>query len=179
MKQLQARPPESEAGRRHVFLPAEETYCSPDPATVTTVLGSCVAICLWDKTRRFTGINHYVLPHHGREPASARYGDVAIDQLLGEMQRFGSRPENLVAKIFGGAAVLPFDSTGRSVGTENVGIALNRLRELEIRIVARRTGGARGLYIRLFTETGAVMARTIKSQADLALPLAGKRIPGL
>ena len=150
-----------------IFLSPGTIYCAPTPSVVSTILGSCVAVCLWDTHLRMAGMNHYVLPHRADEPHSPRFGDVAIEQLLAGMLRLGCHVASLRAKIFGGAAVLPFGASGETVGHQNVQIALERLRHHGIPLLARRTGGRAGVLIRLYTETGDVMVHRL-AEAHLA-----------
>ncbi len=145
-------------GLRQIFLEPGGLACSAKPAVIRTVLGSCVAVCLMDRHGRAAGMNHFVLPT-GQN--SLRYGDVAIEQLILKMGRLGCGPGDLQAKVFGGAAVLPFGIAEDTVGTKNVNIAIEWLRNRSIPVVARRTGGENGLLIRLYTGTGRVMVRPI------------------
>lgn len=146
----------------HVFLYPGTMYCATKPGLVTTVLGSCVAVCLIDRSRRLSGINHFLLPR-GTDTSSLRHGGSAIAMLLEEMLRLGARPEHIEAKVFGGAAVLPVNNSEDAVGAKNVAVALKCLRALDIEVVARRTGGKNGMLIRLFTATGDVLVRRIAS----------------
>jgi chemotaxis protein CheD len=132
-------------------------FCAPTPALVSTILGSCVAVCLWDTRLRLGGMNHYVLPRSMQEPPDPRFGDVAIDQLFDGMTRLGCHAAGLQAKVFGGAAVLPFGTNRDTVGDANVRVAIEMLRRYGIPIVTRRTGGHFGVLIRFHTETGDVV----------------------
>jgi chemotaxis protein CheD len=148
-------------GLPKIFLTPGTLYCTSEPSVVTTVLGSCVAVCLWDRMQGVAGLNHYVLPHGHPGEHGLRYGNVAIAQLSDGMGRLGSRIENLRAKVFGGATVLPFGAGADTIGSKNVRVALEWLRRNSIPVVARRTGGKNGLLIRLYTRTGRVMVRKI------------------
>jgi chemotaxis protein CheD len=144
-----------------VFLSPGTLYCAPTSTVVTTILGSCVAVCLWDSHLRLGGMNHYLQPRRANDAHSPRFGDVAIDQLLEGMIRLGCRLASLRAKIFGGAAVLPFGASAETVGDQNVRMALARLRDHAIPLLARRTGGRTGMLIKLYTETGEVLGRRL------------------
>jgi chemotaxis protein CheD len=146
----------------HVFLYPGTMYCTTRPSVVTTVLGSCIAVCLIDRLRQLSGINHFLLPR-GEGTSSLRHGGSAIAMLLEEMLRLGARREHIEAKVFGGAAVLPVSNSGDAVGAKNVTVALKCLRALDIEVVARRTGGKNGMLIRLFTGTGDVLVRRVAS----------------
>jgi chemotaxis protein CheD len=148
-------------GLQQIFLEPGGLYCTDEPAVVRTVLGSCVAVCLVDRYCRAAGMNHYVLPSNPGGQSGLRYGDVAIEKLIQKMSRLGCGLGELRAKVFGGAAVLPFGLAEDTVGTKNVTMALELLRSRSIPVVARRTGGENGLLIRLYTATGRVMVRPI------------------
>ena len=77
--------------------------------------------------------------------------------------RLGSRPQDLTAKLFGGANVLPFSPARDTVGQQNVQLAVERLRALGITVVARRTGGEAGLLVRFHTDSGLALVRTLTS----------------
>ncbi len=144
-----------------IFLPPGAICCPAEGAVISTILGSCVAVCLWDKQQRVGGMNHFLLPRCGSAAPSPRYGDVAFSQLLALMQQLGCQTANLRAKVFGGAAVLPFGSNCDTVGTQNVSVALEVLRMCGIPVIARRTGGQRGLFLRFHTMVGRVMVREL------------------
>ena len=133
---------------------------SCEPRILITVLGSCVAVCMWDKLRGAGGMNHFVLPSDRFGEKSTRYGDVAIDAMLAGLLQLGCRTGDLQAKVFGGAAVLPF-AGGQTVGANNVQLAVERLHRHRIRIIAQRTGGILGQQIRFHTWTGDVFVRYI------------------
>ncbi len=108
-------------------------------------------------------MNHYVLP---TGHSTLRYGDIAIEHLIHKLNRLGCNIGDLRAKVFGGAAVLPYGAAEDTVGTKNVDMALEWLRSRAIPVMARRTGGENGLLIRLYTATGRVMVRPIASSAE-------------
>ena len=146
---------------RQVFLQPGALHCTAEPSLVTTVLGSCVSLCLFDRTRRLGGINHFVLPCCAGNARSLRYGDVAIEALVMAMSRLGCIVDDLEAKVFGGAAMLPIGASEMNIGAMNVDITLERLQLLGIRPAARRTGGTTGLTMRYFTATGEVLVRPV------------------
>jgi chemotaxis protein CheD len=148
-----------------VSLMQGDVYYGTEPIVLVTILGSCVAVCLWDRVRAFGGMNHYVLPSDPRGEKSARYGDVAVDELVAGLLGLGCRNADLQAKVFGGAAVLPF-AGGESVGSSNVRLALRRLRYHHIPITAQRTGGIFGQQIKFHTRTGEVFFRYLPGGAQ-------------
>jgi chemotaxis protein CheD len=144
----------------YVFLMPGALYCAPTPTIITTILGSCISVCLWDRARRIGGMNHFVLPEASDNP-SARYGDVSIEQLISGMLLLGSRIGDLVAKLFGGATVLPIGGLAETVGARNLDMALNTLRHRHVKLAAHRTGGGSGQMVKFNTYTGEVVVRKL------------------
>lgn len=157
------REPGEEASVMRVFLPAGGMVISEDPCVVTTILGSCVAVCLWDGERQIGGVTHYVLP---RAPASAtglaRYGDAAIGGLVGELMRLGAQQATIQAKVYGGGCVLAaFRGIEDHIGHQNATIARAMLTAERIRVVDCDVGGEYGRKIRFRTDNGAVSVKRI------------------
>lgn len=141
-------------------------FAEPEPHRVTTVLGSCVAVSLFDPALRVGGINHYMLPlWNGEGLCTPRYGNVAIEALVERLLGFGCLASRLQAKLFGGAAM--WDSRGStvSVGDRNVELAWRMLERCGIPVVSNDTGGAAGRKIIFFTGTGEVFLRRQQSSA--------------
>lgn len=140
-------------------------FASAQPAEVTTILGSCVAVCLWDRYLGIGGINHYMLPTwNGMELASPKYGNIAIERLVERMQQLGCQKKNLVAKVFGGGEVISVSTSTLHIGERNIMVADDMLDKLGIPIVGRSTGGNNGRKIIFNTHTGEVLQCYIKSQ---------------
>jgi len=92
------------------FLYPGQVFVTRDPITISTILGSCAAICLWDTHRKAGGMNHYLLPEGGDEgPNRLRYGNVANPELLNRVLALGCEIRNLQAKIFGGSSAFAVD----------------------------------------------------------------------
>jgi chemotaxis protein CheD len=153
-----------EAELKPVFLHPGEMYASVEPANITIILGSCVAVCLFNERLSVGGATHYLLPTLGSEGlASPRYGDIAIRRLLQELHQLGSRNKDLRAHVFGGASMLQAFRSGSSelIGDKNVGLALEVLARESIVIEKRDTGGERSRKITMRTDTGATTLKLI------------------
>jgi chemotaxis protein CheD len=155
-----------DAAIKRIFLSPGDVACAAEPTLITTVLGSCVAVTLWDSERHIGGLNHFVLPPGAQPRSSARYGDVAMEELLQGMERLGAKPRNLRAKVFGGASVLTAADRD-SVGAANVRFALDVLERRGIAIAARRVGGQRGRLLVFNTETGDAFVRFVAESENL------------
>lgn len=149
---------------RHFLYPAA-LFASSKPHQVSTILGSCVAVCLYDPVLRIGGINHYMLPlWNGQGLASPKYGNIAIEKLIKKMQHLGSKKHNLKAKVFGGGEVITSNISQFHIGQRNIQLAKDLLKEYNIPIISSSTGGKHGRKIIYFTQTGEVMQRYISSQ---------------
>ena len=145
-----------------IFLYPAALHAGNEPTQVITILGSCIAVCLWDPVLKIGGINHYMLPlWNGHGLASPRYGNIAIDKLITKMISLGSNKNNLKAKVFGGGEVLKTETSGFNIGTRNIELAENLLREKNIPIISSSTGGKFGRKILFNTETGEVRMKYI------------------
>jgi len=148
---------------------------------VTTVLGSCIAVCLWDSVRAMGGMNHYMLPlWNGEGLATPKFGNIAIDRLIRSMQDMGSRPEDLIAKVFGGSTMLNEQQGLFQVGERNTMLAQDLLPQKGIQITVFETGGPTGRKIIFNTHTGAVlMGKIAKNSISLpdGRPAAKRLIP--
>jgi len=155
-----------------LFLLQGDIYCEAQPALVSTILGSCVSLCLWDSHLRQGGINHYVLPDGQveAEAGNARYGITAIGLLVRRMRELGSRNHHLEAKIFGGASVFPLGAAQVTVGERNVELAVSRMRAHRIPVTVQRTGGSLGRQITFHTGTGEATVRELVHVSADSLP---------
>jgi chemotaxis protein CheD len=149
--------------RRSVYLQPGQVFASSDPIEATTVLGSCVAVCLWDRHLRIGGANHFLLPYLAEgDNASPRYGNVAVEGLIRSLQRLGSRTQHLTAKVFGGASVVEaFRDTRDHLGCKNVEMARRILEAHRIPIVAEDVMGNRGRKLVFHTESGVALVRLL------------------
>jgi len=148
------------ARERLVYLYPGELTASREPSEVSTVVGSCVSVFLWDARLKQGGMNHFLLPRQprGDEP-SARFGVPAIEKLIEKLAALGSDPAELVAKVFGGAQVLGPPRNERHLGLQNVEVAYETLRALRLPVLAADVGGNRGRRVVAHTEDGSAWVK--------------------
>jgi chemotaxis protein CheD len=145
-----------------VYLHAGQLAAFREPRAISTVLGSCVAVCLWDAATRVGGMNHFLLPHRaGAGETSPRFGNVAMGQLLDAVVRLGARFSHLQAKLFGGASVLGGTRPGDTLGEQNVQLARSLLHAAGIPVVAEDTGGTRGRRLVFHTDDGLAFVKRL------------------
>jgi len=148
------------------FIHVGEFYIGIKPTEVSTILGSCVAVCLYDRVEMIGGMNHYLVPlWNGNGLQSPKYGNIAIHRLVEGMLNIGCNLNNLEAKIFGGANVIETVSQEEMmVGRKNIIIAQEVLDEYKIPIIARDVGGTRGRRILLKSDTGKILLKYIQEE---------------
>ncbi len=147
--------------RAQVYLHAGQLFTAATPTAIITVLGSCVAVCLYDPVAKVGGMNHFLLPLHVERERSLRFGTVAVPQLVDAVVRAGASRQGLVAKLFGGASVIAAMAHGRRLGEENVLLALQLLEEARIPVLDRDVGGSRGRKVVFFADDGTAWVRQL------------------
>jgi chemotaxis protein CheD len=148
------------------FLHAGQIYVSAHGESIVLILGSCVAVCIWDSVNGIGGATHYLLPFwDGKGVPSPRYGNVAISALLEKLAETGANSANLRAKVFGGGCL--FDVMREAspkkdhLGSRNVEIALELLAKERIPVVSTEVGGDRGQRLLFETGTGHALVKVL------------------
>ena len=94
---------------------------------LSTLLGSCVAVCLFDPLMKIGGINHFMLPEMGRsknsDVDSLLSGSYAMEALLNALLIKGAKKLRLQAKAFGGGTIIDTDGGSLSIGMRNANFA--------------------------------------------------------
>lgn len=147
-------------------------YVSNDPTIVIyTLLGSCIAVCLFDSQQGIGGMNHFVLPQ--QPPYSVRasgskpgwFGSDSLDLMVAEIIKMGGSLINLKAKIFGGAQVVEgLEYLNNNVSTANIDFTINYLNERKIPVVAKDVGGYSGRKIFYFIKDNSVMVQRLEKE---------------
>lgn len=145
------------------YVHVGQLFTSAVQRLVSTILGSCVSVCVWDAEVGVGGLNHFLLPQCVNNGVSSpRFGNVAIRELLTEVQRLGGARHRLQAKIFGGASVIDaFQTTNGSLGMQNVALARRFLADAGIPIVNEDIGGTQGRKLVFRTNDGSAWVRHI------------------
>ena len=142
--------------RERRYLQPGQLLVSAVPAAITTILGSCIAVCLWEPHRGIGGMNHFMLPMaSGSAASSARFGPAAMEQLIEKMREAGARLPLLRARVFGGACMFDGMQSTAHLGRKNADVALELLNRRGIEIVQTDVGGNRGRKLIFHTDEGA------------------------
>ncbi|MGE4398577.1 MAG: chemotaxis protein CheD [Campylobacterales bacterium] len=143
-----------------VFIHVGQIHIGFTPTEISTVLGSCVAVCLFDKYKMVGGMNHYLLPlWNGNGLQSPKFGNVSVPRMIQSMMDIGCNPSNMEAKIFGGASINISSSEDMMIGKRNILTAKEILDEYKIPVIAEDTGGATGRRIMMRSDTGKVFMK--------------------
>ena len=137
-----------------------EYYVTTDDMVVMTVLGSCIAACIWDPKVRVGGMNHFMLPDGDSADTSGRYGSYAMELLINEMMKLGARRETMQAKIFGGAQVM-HNFTTLNVGERNTGFVLDYLQTERIAVISKDVLDIYPRKVCYFPATGKAMCKRL------------------
>lgn len=126
---------------------------------ISTILGSCVAVCLWDSRSGLGGMNHILLPDGARSDIVTRsVGAGAMETLINDLLKAGARKADLEAKVFGGASVVAGLS---DIGARNGAFALDYLATERIPVVSQSLGGTQARRIKFWPATGRVNQKLV------------------
>ncbi len=153
----------SEVAYKKYFLKPGFIYLTAEPTVITTVLGSCIAVTLFDKKNKIGGMNHFVHPVMSRgEISSALYAKPATLQLLKLFQETGAFFKTLEAQIFGGATHPEATGELATIGERNKKIAEDLLTKFGVRLIGQEVGGYYGRKILFNTMTGEIMIAKVE-----------------
>ena len=123
---------------------------------ITTLLGSCVAVCLYDPKLRLAGMNHFLLPSRtktaGDDTDVILAGDYSMEVLLNTMLTKGAQKSRIVAKAFGGGTIVT--SILMAIGQRNADFAREWLDREGIPLTAQDFGGAWSRKVIFNPQTG-------------------------
>jgi chemotaxis protein CheD len=148
-----------------IFLKPGEIFISREPAIVSTILGSCIAVTVFNERLKAGGICHALLPENRslQEDDYGHYVDGAIIHILRKLEAMGIQKHEMEIKLFGGADILEIIGTKKSsVGTQNIERALEIIKSEELLLTHSDVGGKTGRNIRFYTHTGAILLRRIQ-----------------
>lgn len=152
--------------KQEIHIHVGGLFASREPVVIHTVLGSCVAVCLYDPVEGIGGMNHILLPGRASSKhldSPGRYGIDAMEQLIESVMALGGRRHQMVAKIFGGAHIIPSISMENGVGRKNTEFVLEFLRMEGIKVVSQDLGGHLSRKICFHTDTGDVFLKRVPS----------------
>lgn len=155
-----------------VHLQPSELLVAKRPTVLVTILGSCVAVCLYDRKRKVGAMCHGMLPRakvHANAGECRRFVDCSIHSMVSALaEQCGSQPGDLEAKVFGGARMFSSATEGDSnlmqrVGQENIKAAQDVLRQYDMQVSVEEVGAVGGYKIFFESHTGKVYCKFLRS----------------
>ncbi len=149
------------------YLKIADIKVVKSPDTLKTVVGSCIALCLWDKTTASGGMVHIMMPDSKEHEngSKGKYADTAVRALIDKMIKTGCKEEYLTAEIAGGASMFlskNHDNTdGNNIGMKNSQTVKKILHKFNIPLKSEDTGGTSGRRIVFDPSTGEVLSNVI------------------
>jgi len=149
-------------------------HCVDDNANtvLTTILGSCIAACIWDGVAGIGGMNHFLLPGDGkhRQPGgdAMRFGVHAMELLVNGLLRRGAIKSRMRAKLFGGARMIKGLT---DIGELNATFAEKFLREEGITLVGGSLRGQQGRRIQFWPVSGRARQVLLSNETESILDL--------
>ena len=147
---------------KQIFINSGQFHVATEHTQIATVLGSCVAICLYDSKTNICGLNHYLLAlWNGNGLKSPKYGNISTELMIENMLKVGAKKESIVAKIFGGANINNLNITNSVIGEKNILVANRILEEHKIPIIAKDVGGNRGRKLAVDSISGKIRMKYV------------------
>ena len=158
------------------YLKPGEIHLTDKPAIITTVLGSCISVTMYDKHTRLAAICHAVLPtenttgkRNHKKHDIFQYVDSSLEWMLEQFEKKGMKRRDIEVKMFGGAEMFAQTRPGKisiAVGKKNIETALRIIEENHLKLAAWNIGGNRGRKVIFNTTTGEVFAKFV-SKTDI------------
>lgn len=141
-----------QSGARRHITQGEYGVGIGDNGSITTILGSCIAACLYDPEGRFGGMNHFLVPEAGGSfTHAASFGVNAMELLINDLIKQGAARHRLKAKVFGGARMIAGLS---DVGARNGAFMMDFLRREAIECTGHSLGGEQARRVEFWPESG-------------------------
>lgn len=152
-----------------IYLKPGEMYFGETPGTVTTVLGSCIAIVMHNRRLRLGAICHAMLPDGICDEGGLRYLNCALTEMLDRFLARGVGCAEIEVKLFGGGDVLMpagGGTRGKTVGRQNIETAMELIEREGLKLVSYDLGGPSGRKILFRTDTGEVLVKRLRKDSD-------------
>jgi chemotaxis protein CheD len=163
--------------RRIPIVQGEYRVVAEPGVMITTLLGSCIAVCLRDPVARVGGMNHFLLsePRKDARVSAAdlqRYGIHAMELLINELMKLGALKPRLRAQVYGGANIMA--GLG-AIGTGNAAFARQFLKTEGIAIGHVDVGGVSARKVEFLAYDGKARCTLV----DEAVPVRKAPAPAL
>lgn len=138
------------------FLKPGYIFLTAQPTKICTILGTGVALALFDTKNKIGGMSQFILPQIKGEPRSI-FAEPSIMGLLKMFHQIGSKKIDLEAHLFGGATRQNDEMKMKTLGENNAKQALKILKKMNVKLSGSDLGGHRGRKIVFNNTTGEII----------------------
>ncbi len=151
---------------------ADLKVCAAPDALTTLGLGSCIGIAIRDPISKVGGLAHIMLPDSSQIKNNSnlyKFADTGIDELVRLLIEKGASKQRLVAKIAGGAQMFAFQNKSDlvRVGERNAEASRDKLKQLNITLLAQDTGLNYGRTVVFYPETGNYVIKAVGKEESV------------
>jgi chemotaxis protein CheD len=157
-----------------VNLKSGELVVTTEPKWIMVVLGSCVAVTMFNPRTKLAAICHAMLPRprpstdeERANPDPFRYVSQVLPTMADTFTDYGIAPLEIQVKCFGGANILRAKSgqpQDQWVGNANVAAVREFLEHSRLSLAAENVGGTCGCKIIFDTRSGEIFHRHLSSR---------------
>lgn len=142
--------------RRVSIVQGENAILTEPDVVISTLLGSCVAACLYDPVAKVGGMNHFLLgepsaDHRVSAGDMQRYGIHAMELLINGMMQRGAMRTRLRAHLYGGGNIV---SGLGGIGTANASFARRFMTDEGIEVAHADLGGTSARKVEFLPHEG-------------------------
>jgi len=156
-----------------VFIKPGEFYFGDQEIRIKTILGSCVALTLWNPRLHIGGMCHYMLPTSNQAKQDivldGRYADNAMKLFMNEIEKTNMNPADFEVKMFGGG--LQFErASGRpviDVSERNIEKGRQLLNEYGFTLKSQHLGGTGYRTVVFDIKSGDVWVRYVENSTGV------------
>ncbi|HKL86740.1 MAG TPA: chemotaxis protein CheD [Treponemataceae bacterium] len=159
-------------GKDEHYIGPGEYYASDQDIVISTLLGSCISVALYDKEKKLGGINHFMLPSPQNKEdllfsRSAKYGIHAMELLINDILKLGGTKKLLKAKVFGGSSVINFkEKATYNIPKMNIEFIFKFLELEHIPVESYSVGGSLPRKVYFFPADAKVLMRFSKTEYE-------------
>ena len=149
--------------KKVVSIGPGDYYVAEEDLIIQTVLGSCIAVCLFTDNSIISGMNHFMLPGGSDTDKmdSLRYGNYSMEMLINSLLKLGIKKKELKAKVFGGGNIIDFKSSKNTVGENNIDFIFDFLKKEDIPVITKHVGGDSARKVLFFSVDKKVLLKEI------------------
>lgn len=153
------------APERITVMQGQAVVTAEPCAELSTVLGSCVALCLFDPEARLGGMNHFLLAEPpvstSADTVDEFYGTYLMELLVNQMLAKGARKNRLRAHLYGGANV---NRNMMRIGSANAEFACRFIHSEGIELMRSDLGGVNARRVDFRPASGQVRCRAVEDR---------------